>query len=153
MDEKYAFDIDGLNIEIERIDRGNQKKRLLMYYAYYLKFLMSNIDIAGDPKKEKLLEKIAYSLSDDDIAEFIDRLKNDDCKQETIESVQELLEAYSDDDIDSYVDENINGNIFTYAKNIDIEPIRDKLVAIGYEMQGRKWRVELDEEGKVVLCE
>lgn len=153
MDEKYAFDIDGLNIEIERIDRGNQKKRLLMYYAYYLKFLRSNIDIAGDPKKEKLLEKIAYSLSDDDIAEFIDRLKNDDGKQETIEAVQELLEAYSDDDIDSYVDENINGNIFTYAKNIDIEPIRDKLVAIGYEMQGRKWRVELDEEGKVVLCE
>lgn len=154
MDCSYSLNIGDEVVEIdvsdiERIKKG-QAKRLLTYYKLFLK---ANIITSGDPQKEKLLDRIVYSLSDEGIADMMVKIKDNKGKNEVINSVNELMDAYSDEDFDDFIDEEINGNLFTYAKTLNIDSFRHKLNDIGKEIKGKKWRIELDTAGEVVLCE
>ena len=63
------------------------------------------------------------------------------------------MDAYEEDELIELIDEEINGNLFSYDKSFDIDQIRSKLMKIGDEVRGKKWRVKLDSAGEVVLCE
>lgn len=68
------------------------------------------------------------------------------------EIVEVLEEAYEDYDFDAEVELELNGNKFSFGKDIDIEPYKDTLTKIGDNTKGNAWRVEI-EDGKVVLSE
>ena len=154
MDYSYTLSIGNeiVEIEVPNIEKikKEQAKRLLTYYRLFLK---DNIITNGDPKKEKLLNRIANSLSDEGIADMMVKIKDEKGKKEVINSVNELMDAYSDEEFDEFIDEEINGNLFTYSKSLNIDSFRHKLNDIGKEIQGKKWRIELDTAGEVVLCE
>lgn len=154
MDCSYSLNIGDEVVEIDVSDiegiKKGQAKRLLTYYKLFLK---ANIITSGDPQKEKLLDRIVYSLSDEGIADMMVKIMDNKGKNEVINSVNELMDAYSDEDFDDFIDEEINGNLFTYAKSLNIDSFRHKLNDIGKEIKGKKWRIELDTAGEVVLCE
>lgn len=154
MEYSYSLNIGNEIVEIELSDiekiKKEQAKRLLTYYRLFLK---NHILTNGDPKKEKLLDRIANSLSDEGIVDMMVKIKDEKGKQEVINSVKELMDAYSDEDFDEFIDEEINGNLFTYSRSLNIDNFRHKLNDIGKEIQGKKWRIEVDYAGEVVLCE
>ena len=140
-----------VEIKVSENDRTEETiKRLSTYYAMFLK---NNIDTCGDANKEKLLEKIVSSLSSEGIVDMMAKLKDEDGKKKVLATVKEIMDAYEEDEMIELIDEEINGNLFSYDKSIDIESFRGKLMEIGEEVRGKKWRVELDYAGKVVLCE
>lgn len=154
MDYSYLLNVDGQNIEVEFTDtakaKKEQAKRLVTYYSMFLK---SQIDTASDKNKQELLQRIIDSLSDDGIVDMMSKLKDEKGKADVINSVNELMEAYEGEDFNDFIDEEINGNLFTYLKGFDIEAVREKLVAVGEEVKGKKWLLNLDDEGKLVLSE
>lgn len=150
----YELEIGGSNIDIS-VDRkdaheASSVRRLL---GYYVQFLQSRILTEGKSNQEELLLRIANSLSDEGVVDMMMKLKDAKGQEEVINSVKELMEAYEDEPFDDFEEIEINGNRFSYLKSLNIEPIREKLFAVGNEVKGKKWRVELDEGGKVVLCE
>ncbi len=154
MSISYVLEIGGNNIDIS-VDRkdAHEASSVKRLSEYYVQFLKSRILTGGESNKEKLLSRIASSLSDEGVVDMMMKLKDAKGQEEVINSVKELLEAYEDEPLDDFSEMEINGNRFSYLKTLDIDSIMDKLVAVGNEVKGKKWRVELDEEGKVVLCE
>ncbi len=154
MSMSYVLDISGNDIDIS-IDRAdiNNEDRMKRLLGYYVEFLESKIPTDDGSNRKKLLLKIANSLSPEGIMDMMMKLKDAKGQEEVVKTINELLDAYEDENFDDYAEEEINGNRFTYLKTLDIGSIREKLFAVGNEVKGKKWRVELGEDGKVVLCE
>ena len=153
MEYAYLLDLGDQKIEIEVDNKDRTEETARRLSTYYAIFLRNNIDTCGDANKKKLLEKIISSLSSDGIVDMMPKLKDEKGKRRVLESVEEIMDAYEDDELIELVDEEINGNLFSYEKSFDIDSIRYKLIKIGDEVRGKKWRVEIDSAGEVVLCE
>lgn len=137
-------------IDEDRMRRGFERRMLVYYIAILAPHIKSGLDNAS---KMKLLVKIAGTLTDDEIAQRISELDDESKKGGYISVLQELVDAYENEDLDEYEDLEINGNKFTYKKGLDISPFQELLKKIGDDVQGNKWMVEIDSEGKVVLHE
>ncbi len=154
MDIDYTLKVNEQEIDyiIEKKDgeklSQEQLKRLKIYYYLFLK---NNIITSNDEKKEKLLLKSLESLSEEGLVDMVIKSKSN--KTEVTEAVNELIEAFGDEDLEDIVDEEINGNYFEFDKSFDIESYRKELYEIGERTKGQKWRLVLDDDGKVVLCE
>lgn len=143
------------NIPIDVIDKGEMKRgferRMLAYYTATLApYIESKLD---NTSKMKLLVKIAGALTEEEIAQRVSELDDQKKKTGYIAVLQELVDAYEDEDLDEYEDMEINGNKFTYNKGLDISPFQELFEKIGNDVQGNKWMVEIDSEGKAVLHE
>ncbi len=145
---------------------SDSRERLLAYY----KALSSK----STEQTDKILNKAISCLSDDEVdivASDIEKRQDDQAKrlaayaekittmmgnndelQKYREIIENLEEAYEDYDFDAETEIKLNGNTFSFDKNLDIEPYRDTLIKIGNSTKGNAWRVEI-EDGKVVLME
>ena len=132
-------------------DEKLSQEQIKRLKAYYYMFLKSHINTFDDEKKNKLLIKALESLSDDGLVDMAIKSKNNE--KEVTEAVKELIEAFEDEDLDDIIDEEINGNYFEFNKSFDIDSYRKELFEIGENTKGQRWRLELDDDGKVVLCE
>lgn len=135
---------------IEEARKGSERRLLAYYVAFMAPQIKSKLD---DKDKMKLLIKIAGALSEEDIKEKMAMLSDEKKKEGIIAILQELVDAYEDEDLDQYVDITVNGNVFTYTKDLNIAPYMELFESIGKDTHGNKWRVEIDNEGKVVLHE
>ena len=150
MNLSYSIELNGDLVDVNIDEHSAHDKKLIKRLSgYYIQFLRSHVHSSN----VVLLERIGHSLSDDGLVDMMVKLKDTKGQEEVIKSVEELLEAYDDEPFDDYEDIEINGNQFAFHKTINIESIREKLFAVGNEVKGKKWRVELDNDGKVVLCE
>ena len=145
---------------------SDSKERLLAYYKAMSKNDTEQTNI--------ILNKAVSSLSDDEadfVVSDIERRREEQAKrlalyakkiaelrgnndelQKYRDMVETLEEAYEDYDFDAEIEIELNGNIFSYDKDLDIEPYKDTLIKIGNSTKGNAWRVEI-EDGKVVLTE
>lgn len=142
-------------IHIETHDKDEMKtgmeRRMLAYYTATLApHIKSKLD---NTSKMKLLVKIAGTLTEEEIEQRISELDDDKKKNGYISVLQELVDAYEDDDLDEYEDLEINGNKFTFKKGFDVSSFLELFENIGNDTRGNKWMVEIDSEGKVVLHE
>ena len=104
-------------------------------------------------KTERILKEIAFSLSENDAKIKNDRISKAEAEIKAIlDPVDELIEAYQDFDFDKEKTVEINGNHFTYnPQTTDIDLISDKLFKMGEKHKGNYWRVEIVDNGEVVL--
>ncbi len=154
MDIDYTLDIGGEKVEITYNDQETRsKEQIKILKAYYLRFLKSKIDTTDSERKEKLINRIVDTLSDDAMIKVMNNINTEEGQADNIETVNELIDAYDGVDFENIIDEEINGNSFEYKKGFDIDSVKDVLFSVGEQVKGQKWRVELDEEGKVVLFE
>jgi len=154
MDLDYVLNIGGEEMNIEYSDNGTQSsEQIKRLKAYYLKFLQNEVDVSNDPKKAEILKKLSDSLSNEGTIDMMAKIQTSEGKNETIEAVKELIDVYEGEETDEFVNEEINGNFFEYKKSLDIDSVRNDLSAIGEQVKGKAWSLEIDENGKAVLCE
>lgn len=73
-------------------------------------------------------------------------------QKKIINPVEEFAQSYEDYDFSLIVKEEINGNYFSYRKDMfPIEDYRDRLFEIGREQKNNHWAVSLTNEGELVL--
>ncbi len=65
--------------------------------------------------------------------------------------MNELRDAFEGYDMNQEIQEEINGNIFTYDKTFPIRDYRALLAEIGNEQTGNRWYVMLSDSGKLVI--
>lgn len=134
----------------DEMKRGFERRMLAYYTAMMAPHIESKLD---DAAKMKLLVKIAGTLTEEEIFQRITNLNDEKKKNGYISVLQELVDAYEDDDIDEYENLEINGNKFTFKKGLDVSSFLELFENIGNDTRGNKWMVEIDSEGKVVLHE
>lgn len=146
-----------------------QRTRLYEYYLTIMNETQKNVSV----QQQNVLKRIAFAMSETDAKEqsdkveaarqrrmkayvdaftnYIARKENDDL-QKIIDTVDDLVEAYEDYNFDEEQTVEINGNLFTYdPRTFDVEKHKKSLGKLGEESKGNAWRVEVDENGEVVL--
>ncbi len=163
--QNYAIKKDGINILIETIENEKNVERAKLYDLYcQLETAAGN---KVDTKMNRVIKEIAYSLSEEDAKLMIEKFSASGFSLHTrviayaeklielktiLKPVDELIEAYEDYDFDSEMTVTINGNHFTYnPQQINIENIADKLFKLGEKHKDNYWRIEIDDNGEVVL--
>lgn len=152
--QKHIVEIPSLGeVIIEKSDiEEAQKQSQRRFLTYYVAMMAPKIESKlSNTDKIKLLIKIAGTLDEDEIKNRLIQSGDESKKASLVSVLQELVDAYEDEDLEQVVDREINGNIFTYAKNLDVSPYLELFEAIGNDISGKRWRVEIDSEGKVVL--
>ena len=144
-------DLGELTIEKTNIEEAaKQSKRRLL--AYYVAVLAPKIrSKLSNGEKIKLLVKIVGTLDEEEIRNRMMQLNDENKEKKFVSVLQELVDAYEDEDLEQYIDNEINGNIFSCTKDLDISPYLELFESIGNDTQGNRWRVEIDATGKVVL--
>ena len=167
----YIVNINGVDILIETTSKEPVVERSKLF-DNYLK-IKKDAGEEIDAKTERILKEIAFSLSENDAkiknekiskaeADFMTRMmvyankiksfSNLPEIKAILDPVDELIEAYQDFDFDKEKTVEINGNHFTYnPQTIDIDSISDKLFKMGEKHKGNYWRVEIADNGEVVL--
>ena len=164
----YIINVDGVDIIIEREEKGPSVERDKLFEKY--REIEEKTGQVMNNKRLAVLRKIAYSLSEEDAkeknskissaeADFMLRMSAYAAKllnvpeiKDIIEPVNELLDAYDDYDFESEKTVEINGNHFTFDPNkVDIESISKKLYALGEKDKDNYWIVEISDDGEVVL--
>ena len=74
-----------------------------------------------------------------------------DSDGENTKIMNELRDAFEGYDMNQEIQEEINGNIFTYDKTFPIRDYRALLEEIGNEQTGNRWYVMLSDSGKLVI--
>ena len=154
MELDYVLNVGGEKMNIEYSDNGtHSSEQIKRLKAYYLKFLQNEVDVSNDPNKAELLKKLSDSLSDEGTIDMMSKIQTSEGRNETIEAVKELIDVYEGEVTEELVNEEINGNFFEYKKGLNIDSIRKDLSDLGEQVKGKAWSLEIDEDGKVVLCE
>ena len=164
---KYENKDEIIMIEVTE-GKSEQRNRLLEYYSK----LQSEDGMEMSDKKKQVLKRIAFSMSEEDAHEQCSKIeeatkkrllayhkalsnlhqRQTDELQEIKDTVADLVEAYEDYDFEQEKTIEINGNFFTYDPDqFDVNKHQDSLYKLGNESKGNTWRVEIDENGEVVL--
>lgn len=159
----YTVNVNGMEVLIEKTDKTPTVSREELYNMYL--DLFSDLDF--NEKQKQLLKRIAFALNEEEANEIIFSIKDAKrnvrlatyaCRlldvpeiEERITPVLELMEEFEDVDFDKYESVFINGNEFTYEKDtLNIDVIADLLFKVGETRKGKRFSVEIDEEGVVI---
>lgn len=124
-------------------------KRMLAYYVGFLK--NGIVTDMPEEKKNMLIEKFTSVLSGDELAKILTvNMKTEEGKKEQLEVMQDLFDAYEDEE--EYENITLNGNEFLLPIGFDIDKYKDKLSEMGEVSKGNSWRVSM-ESGEVVISE
>ena len=146
-----------------------QRRRLYRCYLTILGKSEENIS----KTRQNVLKMIALAMSEQEAQEQNEKIedalrrrmkgyadaftnlkarKEDDDLQKIQDAVEELVEEYEDYDFGKEMTVEINGNRFTFdPSTFDVEKHKESLGKLGEESKENAWRVEVDDNGEVVL--